>query len=426
MTRTEQSAPSTAPPSARETAQQLPRTATRRRVRQQGAAKRRARPAAGRKSAAQRRGTARRRRHCTECPRAHAGPAAGARRSAAHSAPRPDAARARRQRASTQRAATAAVRPGPEVRRHEARGARGPSRPRRSRRPGGLGGGGIAEGAASPGGRAGAGALGPAPAARRAKIARSRPPRTCASRRRPTPSPSPPPLRPSPVAVAAPQGGAMLMPGGGAGAGADAATAAVLGGAADGLVSGWRRGRGRAGGWRAAGRRRLRRRRRRRGRPAEGHHLFVGGLPYHTTDKSLREHFAIYGEIEEAVVITDRQTGKSRGYGFVIMGDRPAAERACKDPNPIIDGRKANVNLAILGAKPRGNVQPGFPFPGIRAGYPAILPNQYGVPPGYVYPSPYLTAAPGSIVPLPPAPLSHAASVAAAAQFYEYQNAAAA
>lgn len=38
------------------------------------------------------------------------------------------------------------------------------------------------------------------------------------------------------------------------------------------------------------------------------------------------------------------------------MGDRTSAERACKDPNPIIDGRKANVNLAILGAKPRGNV----------------------------------------------------------------------
>lgn len=43
----------------------------------------------------------------------------------------------------------------------------------------------------------------------------------------------------------------------------------------------------------------------------------------------------------------------------VIMADRPAAERACKDPNPIIDGRKANVNLAILGAKPRGNLQAG-------------------------------------------------------------------
>lgn len=47
--------------------------------------------------------------------------------------------------------------------------------------------------------------------------------------------------------------------------------------------------------------------------------LFVGGLPYHTTDKSLREHFSVYGEIEEAVVITDRQTGKSRGYGFVSL-----------------------------------------------------------------------------------------------------------
>merc|ERR1712173_517131 len=84
--------------------------------------------------------------------------------------------------------------------------------------------------------------------------------------------------------------------------------------------------------------------------------LFVGGLPYHTTDKSLREHFEVYGEIEEAVVITDRSTGKSRGYGFVIMATKEAADRALKEPNPIIDGRKANVNLAILGAKPRGNL----------------------------------------------------------------------
>lgn len=158
--------------------------------------------------------------------------------------------------------------------------------------------------------------------------------------------------------------------------------------------------------------------------------LFVGGLPYHTSDKSLRDHFAVYGDIEEAVVITDRQTGKSRGYGFVIMGDRASAERACKDPNPIIDGRKANVNLAILGAKPRGNVPAGFPFPSVRAGtYPTLLPSQYGVPPGYVYQSPYLAAtAPGSLVPLQATQLTHAAAVAAAAtsQFYEYQNAVAA
>merc|ERR550532_240635 len=58
--------------------------------------------------------------------------------------------------------------------------------------------------------------------------------------------------------------------------------------------------------------------------------LFVGGLPYHTTDKSLRDHFECYGDIEEAVVITDRQTGKSRGYGFVIMATKESAERACR------------------------------------------------------------------------------------------------
>ena len=47
--------------------------------------------------------------------------------------------------------------------------------------------------------------------------------------------------------------------------------------------------------------------------------IFVGGLPYHTTDQSLREFFEQFGDIEEAVVITDRQTGKSRGYGFVSL-----------------------------------------------------------------------------------------------------------
>lgn len=45
--------------------------------------------------------------------------------------------------------------------------------------------------------------------------------------------------------------------------------------------------------------------------------IFVGGLPYHTTDESLQRFFEQFGPIEEAVVITDRQSGKSRGYGFV-------------------------------------------------------------------------------------------------------------
>lgn len=45
--------------------------------------------------------------------------------------------------------------------------------------------------------------------------------------------------------------------------------------------------------------------------------IFVGGLPYHTSDASLRKYFETFGDIDEAVVITDKQTGKSRGYGFV-------------------------------------------------------------------------------------------------------------
>ncbi|XP_076786439.1 RNA-binding protein 38 isoform X2 [Arvicanthis niloticus] len=105
--------------------------------------------------------------------------------------------------------------------------------------------------------------------------------------------------------------------------------------------------------------------------------IFVGGLPYHTTDASLRKYFEGFGDIEEAVVITDRQTGKSRGYGFVTMADRAAADRACKDPNPIIDGRKANVNLAYLGAKPR-SLQTGFAV-GVQQLHPTLIQRTYGV-----------------------------------------------
>ena len=45
--------------------------------------------------------------------------------------------------------------------------------------------------------------------------------------------------------------------------------------------------------------------------------LFVGGLPYHTTDDTLREFFAQFGDLDEAVVIIDKTTKKSKGYGFV-------------------------------------------------------------------------------------------------------------
>nr|CAD1842151.1 unnamed protein product [Ananas comosus var. bracteatus] len=51
----------------------------------------------------------------------------------------------------------------------------------------------------------------------------------------------------------------------------------------------------------------------------------------------------------KAVVITDKNTGRSKGYGFVTFGEPEAATRACVDPSPVIDGRRANCNLASLG-----------------------------------------------------------------------------
>eukprot|EP00918_Siedleckia_nematoides_P069080 GHVU01150612.1.p1 GENE.GHVU01150612.1~~GHVU01150612.1.p1 ORF type:complete len:223 (+),score=23.95 GHVU01150612.1:179-847(+) len=145
--------------------------------------------------------------------------------------------------------------------------------------------------------------------------------------------------------------------------------------------------------------------------------IFVGGLPYHTTDDSLRDFFSQFGEIEEAVVITDRQTGKSRGYGFVTMADRVAAERACKDPNPIIDGRKANVNLAYLGAKPR--IQAGYPFAALAAAkFPGILASQYGLP-QYVYPQ--YAVSPGMTMSMSPhSPLSPTSAAATPAALFDY------
>lgn len=163
--------------------------------------------------------------------------------------------------------------------------------------------------------------------------------------------------------------------------------------------------------------------------------IFVGGLPYHTTDKSLREHFEVYGEIEEAVVITDRQTGKSRGYGFVTMADKAGADRAIKEPNPVIDGRKANVNLAYLGAKPRGpaageDALYGIPLTGVTR-YPTVIPGQYGIHPAsnylYHHPSGYIPTAAG-LVPITHTPLNAAAALTAASQqaYFDYTSAAAA
>lgn len=101
--------------------------------------------------------------------------------------------------------------------------------------------------------------------------------------------------------------------------------------------------------------------------------VFVGGLAWETQSETMRRYFDQFGEILEAVVITDKNTGRSKGYGFVTFRDSESAKRACADPTPIIDGRRANCNLASLG-RPR----PAIPFVGGRIRSPT--PYAGGVP----------------------------------------------
>ncbi|XP_057773795.1 uncharacterized protein LOC130993088 [Salvia miltiorrhiza] len=59
----------------------------------------------------------------------------------------------------------------------------------------------------------------------------------------------------------------------------------------------------------------------------------------------MKDHFEKYGDILEAI-ISDKLTGRSKGYGFITFKDADAAKKACEDPTPIINGRRANCNLA--------------------------------------------------------------------------------
>ena len=75
--------------------------------------------------------------------------------------------------------------------------------------------------------------------------------------------------------------------------------------------------------------------------------LFVGGLSWGTTEDALRELFAQAGQVVSATVITDKFTGKSKGFGFVEMGSEDAAKAAVeKFNNYSLDGRTITVNEA--------------------------------------------------------------------------------
>jgi RNA recognition motif-containing protein len=85
--------------------------------------------------------------------------------------------------------------------------------------------------------------------------------------------------------------------------------------------------------------------------------IFVGSLPFRLTEPELREVFEEYGEVSSAKIITDKFTGRSKGYGFVEMPNEEEANKAIESLNGAeIDGRSIVVNQA----EERGERKGGF------------------------------------------------------------------
>lgn len=75
--------------------------------------------------------------------------------------------------------------------------------------------------------------------------------------------------------------------------------------------------------------------------------LYVGNLPYSVDGEGLKTLFAEAGEVTEAIVISDKFSGRSKGFGFVTMKDDAAAEKAIKDMDgKEVEGRALKVNIA--------------------------------------------------------------------------------
>lgn len=120
--------------------------------------------------------------------------------------------------------------------------------------------------------------------------------------------------------------------------------------------------------------------------------IFVGGLKFASEDHVLHDYFATFGKIKEAVVIRDRKTGLSKGYGFVTMLEDLPALKAIVEKSPKLDGRRCNVNLAYIGQKKK---------PLAKKSYPKIRdiqhlpPHMYGYPNGIMVPPTLMMGADG-------------------------------
>lgn len=98
--------------------------------------------------------------------------------------------------------------------------------------------------------------------------------------------------------------------------------------------------------------------------------LFIGGLSFSTSTERLREVFAACGAVESASVVTDRDTGRSRGFGFVEMATPEEAEQAVSKLNGTsLDGRTIQVEKAKAPGTGGGGARGGFGGGGGRGGF---------------------------------------------------------
>jgi len=81
--------------------------------------------------------------------------------------------------------------------------------------------------------------------------------------------------------------------------------------------------------------------------------LYVGNLPFSTTSEKLKELFAPFGEVSDAMVVRDRATGRSRGFGFVTFNDDEAASKAINELNGKEIGEEGNMRaITVSEARP--------------------------------------------------------------------------
>ena len=98
--------------------------------------------------------------------------------------------------------------------------------------------------------------------------------------------------------------------------------------------------------------------------------LFVGNLSFNTTENDLQDAFATHGTVTEANLMTDRTTGRPRGFGFVTMGSPEEAQKAIEALNgAIVDGRALTVNEARPKEDRAGGGFRGGRDQGARTGY---------------------------------------------------------